>query len=317
MIKLGFQVLSSGPLVTPDTMREMARTAEELGYDSFTVTDHVVIPRQYTSRYPYSPSGRLPVAPDQDYYEALTLLSFLAGATARIRFGPSVLVLPHRNPVLTAKMLATLDVLSGGRLFVAVGVGWLEEEFRALGTPPFEHRGAVTDEWIEIFKAIWTKPDPAFEGRFYRVPSIGVSPKPVQMPHPPILVGGNTRPAIRRAARYAEGWHALKIPSAELPPLLAYLREQLAANGRAPDACRLSARYGARVVSPGGDTARRPGEDPGKVFVGTAPEVVEQLKPLLALGPTEIGFDCRTGSYAEVMETMRRLAEDVWPRLPA
>src|SRR5262249_13678665 len=126
-VNLGFQVLSSGPLATPEHMVEMARTAERLGYDSFTVTDHIVIPRQYTSRYPYAPSGRLRAEPDEDYYEALTLLSFLAGATTRIRFGPSVLVLPHRNPVLTAKMLATLDALSGGRLFVAVGVGWLEE----------------------------------------------------------------------------------------------------------------------------------------------------------------------------------------------
>jgi probable F420-dependent oxidoreductase len=317
MIKRGFQVLSSGPLATPQAMVDMAQTAERLGYDSFTVTDHVVIPRQYTSRYPYSPSGRLRVEPEEDYYEALTLLSFLAGATTRIRFGPSVLVLPHRNPVLTAKMLGTLDAISGGRLFVAVGVGWLEEEFRALGAPPFEHRGAVTDEWIEIFKAIWTRPDPAFEGRYYRVPSIGVSPKPVQKPHPPILVGGNTRPAIRRAAKYGEGWHALKIVPAELPPLLAYLREQLVACGRAPDACPLSARYGARVIGPRGDATRRAGEDPGKVFVGTASAVAEQLQALVALAPSEIAFDCRTGSYPEVMETMQRLAEDVWPKLRA
>jgi probable F420-dependent oxidoreductase len=314
-VNLGFQVLSSGPLATPEHMVEMARTAERLGYDSFTVTDHVVIPRQYTSRYPYAPSGRLRAEPDEDYYEALTLLSFLAGATTRIRFGPSVLVLPHRNPVLTAKMLATLDALSGGRLFVAVGVGWLEEEFTALGTPPFPHRGAVTDEWIEIFQAIWTKADPAFTGRFYHVPSIGVSPRPVQKPHPPILVGGNTRPAIRRAARYATGWHALKIAPAELPPFLAYLREQLRAQGRAEDACGLSGRYGARVVGPRGDRARRAGEDPGKVFVGTAGDVIEQLRPLLALGPTEVAFDCRTGSYDEVMETMQRLAEEVWPKV--
>jgi probable F420-dependent oxidoreductase len=317
VIALGFQVISSGPLARPEAMIEMAQRAESLGYDSFTVTDHVVIPRQYTSRYPYAPSGRLRGEPDEDYYEALTLLSFLAGATTRIRFGPSVLVLPHRNPVLTAKMLGTLDVLSGGRLFVAVGVGWLEEEFAALGTPPFEHRGAVTDEWIEIFQAMWTKPDPAFTGRFYRVPSIGAAPRPLQTPHPPILVGGNTRPAIRRAAKYGAGWHALKIVPAELPPLLAYLREQLSAQGRAPDACGLSGRYGARVVGPRGDVTRRAGEDPGKVFVGTAADVAEQLRPLLALQPSEVAFDCRTGSYPEVMETMQRLAEDVWPGLSA
>jgi probable F420-dependent oxidoreductase len=317
MIKLGFQVISSGPLATVEHMVEMARAAERLGYDSFTVTDHVVLPRRPASRYPYNATGQFRVPPDGDYFEALTVLSFLAGATTRIRLGPSVLVLPYRNPVLTAKMLATLDVLSRGRLFVAIGVGWMLEEFVALGAPPFEHRGAVTDEWIEIFKALWTQQDPVFDGRFYRVPSLGLAPKPVQKPHPPILVGGNTRPAIRRAAKYGEGWHALKVLPDELVALLAYLREQLAAHGRAPEACPLSARYGARVVGAGGDAARRPEEEPGKVFVGTAAQVAEQLRPLVAMAPGEIAFDCRTGSYAEVMETMERLAAEVWPKVGA
>lgn len=315
MTRLGFQVLNAGPLATTERALEVARRAEALGYDSIVVTDHIVVPRTTRSRYPYNATGRLFVPPDADYLEPLALLSFLAGATQRIRLAPSVLVLPYRNPVLTAKMLATLDVLSGGRLFVGVGAGWLEEEFVAMGAPPFQHRGRVTDEWLELFVRLWTEDNPTFEGRFYRIADVGFFPKPVQRPHPPIQVGGNTRPSIRRAARYGQSWHALGVRAEDFPPLLGYLREQLAAHGRPEHACGLSVRYGVRIVGPGGDTARRDLEEPGRVFVGTAPQVVEQLKPILAFGPADAIFHCRTGSHAEVLETLERLAAEVWPAL--
>ena len=317
MVELGFQVLNAGPLATPDRAVEVAGRAEALGYESLVVTDHLVIPRHPTSRYPYNEAGRLFVPPDADYLEPLTMLSFLAGATRTIRLGPSVLVLPYRNPVLTAKMLATMDVLSGGRLFVGVGVGWLREEFELMGTPPFERRGEVADEWIRIFVALWTEVDPTFEGRFYRFRDMGCFPKPVQKPHPPLFVGGNTRPAIRRAARLGQSWHAIRVRVEELPPRLAYLREQLRAHGRPDDACGLSVRYGVRIVGPAGDASRREFEEPGSVFVGTAARVAEDLRPILALGPTHAIFDCRAGSHAEVLETMERLATEVWPRLTA
>ena len=314
-VRRGFQVLNSGPLAARDNVLEAARRAEALGYDALVVTDHIVIPRHIESRYPYNATGRLAVPPDADYLEPLAMLCFLAGATTRIRFGPSVLVAPYRNPVLTAKMLATIDVLSGGRLFVGVGVGWLREEFEAMGSPPFDARGPVTDEWLQLFVKLWTEENPVFEGKHYRVRDLGCAPKPVQKPHPPIFVGGNSRPAIRRAARYGQSWHAFRIPAEELGRHLGYLREQVKAAGRPADACGLSVRYGVRVVGPGGDATRRPPEEPGRVFVGTAAQVVEQLKPIVALGPTHAIFDCRTGSWAEVLETMARLADEVWPRL--
>ena len=317
MTKLGFQVLNSGPLATVDAIVEMAQRAESLGYDSLVVTDHIVIPRRIESRYPYNATGRLQFPAEAFFHEPLTMLSFLAGATRRIRFGPSVLVLPYRNPVLTAKMLATMDFLSKGRLFVGVGAGWLAEEFQAMGSPPFEARGAVTDEWIQIMVKLWTEPDPTFEGRHYRVGDVGCYPQPIQKPHPPIYVGGNSRPAIRRAARLGQSWHAFRVPAGELPALNAYLTGQVAAAGRPPEACGLSVRYGVRVVGPGGDAARRPAEEPGRVFVGTAFQVAEQLKPILDLGPTDAIFDCRTGDHGEVLETMQRLAGEVWPKLKA
>lgn len=315
MVKLGFQVLNAGPLATPDRAIETARRAEALGYDSLVVTDHVVIPRHMTSRYPYNATGRLIVPPDADYLEPLSMLAFLAGATSRIRLGPSVLVLPYRNPVLTAKMLATMDVLSGGRLFVGIGAGWLAEEFAAMGAPPFEHRGAVTDEWLEIFIRLWTQDDPTFEGHFYRIGDVGCFPRPVQKPHPPILVGGNSRAAIRRAARYGQSWHAFRVPVEALAGHVAELRAQVRALGRAEDACGLSVRYGVRVVGARGDAERRASEEPGRVLVGTADQVAEQLRPIVALGPTHAIFDCRTGTFEELLETMERLAGEVWPRL--
>ncbi len=315
MVKRGFQVLNAGPLATRENVVEAARRAETLGYDSIVVTDHIVIPRRIESRYPYNVTGRIAVPPDADYLEPLSMLCFLAGATRTIRFGPSVLVLPYRNPVLTAKMLATVDVLSGGRLFVGVGVGWMREEFEVMGSPPFEERGRVADEWLQLFVKLWTEENPVFEGTFYRVRDIGCFPKPVQRPHPPIFVGGNSRPAIRRAARYGQSWHAFRIPAPELAAHVAYLGEQVRAADRPAAACGLSVRYGVRVVGPGGDATRRAPEEPGRVFVGTAAQVAEQLKPIVALGPTHAIFDCRTGPWAEVLETMERLADEVWPKL--
>ncbi len=296
MVKLGFQVLNAGPLATLANVVEMARKAEALGYDSIVVTDHIVIPRRIESRHPYNRTGRLFVPPEADYLEPISMLCFLAGATKTIRFRPSVLVLPYRNPILTAKMLATIDVLSGGRLFVGVGAGWLAEEFLAMGAPPFESRGSVADEWIEIFVKLWTEENPTFEGKFYQVREIGCFPKPAQKPHPPIFVGGNSRPAIRRAAKYGQSWHAFRVPAEELSSFLGYLREQLRAHGRPSGACGFSARYGVRVVGPHGDTTRRDPEEPGRVFVGTAAQVAEQLKPIVDLGPTHAIFDCRSGS---------------------
>lgn len=316
MARLGFQVNNWGALATGPFALRTAQRAEALGYDSLVVTDHVVIPHRVDSPYPYSPTGRLAVPPDWDYLEVLSLLAFLAGATKTIRLGPSVLVLPYRNPVLTAKMLATMDAISGGRLFVGVGAGWMAEEFAVLGSPPYERRGAVTDEWIRIFKTLWTEERASFEGRFYRFPEVGCFPKPLQKPHPPIWVGGNSRPAIRRAARLGDGWHAVRVPAGELRGLCGYLWEEVAAAGRAPGACALTVLYGIRVVGPGGDATRRPTEeDPEQVFVGTAAQVAERIKPVLDLGPTDVVFHCRTGSGDEVLETMERLAGEVWPRL--
>jgi probable F420-dependent oxidoreductase len=316
-ISLGFQVATSGPLAGRNRIIETVTLMERLGYASAIVTDHVAIPYAIRSAAPYGGRGRAALVATCDYFEPLATLAFIAGQTKRIRIGTSVLVLPYRNPVLAAKMLATIDVLSLGRLFVGVGLGWLAEEFAALQALPFADRGRVADEWLEIFRLLWTEPRTSFSGQFYEFHEIGCFPKPLQRPFPPILVGGNSPAAIRRAAQFAQGWQPFRLPPHTLRKRLDLLRNELRARGRDAAKFDVSLRYGARVVGPRGDRIRRPAEAPAQVFVGTATEVAESLKPLIEIGPASLIFDCRTGSWEEVVETITRLAEEVWPRLAA
>jgi probable F420-dependent oxidoreductase len=316
-IGLGFQVATNGPLAGRERIGETIMLLERLGYACAIVTDHVAIPYAIRSAQPYSGGGRSTLVPTSDYFEPVATLSFIAGRTRRIRIGTSVLVLPYRNPILTAKMLATIDVLSAGRLFVGVGLGWLAEEFAALQAPPFAQRGPVVDEWLEVFRLLWTEPRASFTGKFYAFRDIGCFPKPLQRPYPPILMGGNGPAAIRRAARSAQGWQPFRLPPHMLRTRLVQLDDELRARGRSLAKFDVSLRYGARVVGPRGDRRRRCAEVPGQVFVGTAAEVAEALRPLIETRPTNLIFDCRTGAWEEVIETITRLAEEVWPRVAA
>ncbi len=218
-MRYGFYLPTRGPTATPDALCTLVQRAEALGFDSVVIADHIVFPVEIHSSYPYTVGGVFPGGGTGEYFEQLTLLTYLAGVTEQIRLVPSVMIVPHRPALLTAKILATLDVLSQGRLILGVGVGWMEEEFQALGAPPFAQRGAVTDEYIKAFKELWTSDNPTFEGEFCQFSNVKFLPKPVQQPHPPIWVGGHSRPAIRRAARLGNGWHPVGgIPAAPLEP---------------------------------------------------------------------------------------------------
>ncbi len=205
----GFNVPTGGPLANPDDILEIVRLGEKLGFSYVLVPDHIVIPRQIGSRYPYASSGEFPGNPGGACLDQLTYLAFVAAATTRLRLLTSVMVVPHRSPVMTAKMLASLDVLSKGRLTIGCGVGWMREEFEAIGAPPFEQRGTVTDEYIEVFRDLWTSETPVHNGPFAKYDGISFAPKPVQKPHPPIWIGGESGPAIRRAARLGDGWYPI------------------------------------------------------------------------------------------------------------
>jgi len=201
-VEFSISLQNRGVLAKVENLVPLAERADALGYDTLWVTDHIVVPFEIKSRYPYSASGEFIIDATGDYLEPLSALAFLAGRTRRIRVGTSVLVMPMRHPLESAKALATLDVLSGGRLVVGVGTGWLAEEFAVLGIP-FSDRVARTEEYIRVWKEVWTSPRPRFDGQFVKFDGIGFHPKPLQKPHPPIWIGGHGAPALRRAGRLA------------------------------------------------------------------------------------------------------------------
>lgn len=312
-MRIGVQPATSGPQATAAAITETAELADRLGFDSLQVTDHVVIPVAVESRYPYHPSGQMRVGPGEDYYEPLSLIAYLAGRTRRIRLGTSVLVAAYRHPVATARFLACLDALCGGRLVLGVGAGWMREEFEALGAPPYTERGAVTDEVIEVFRRIWRDQPASFAGRFFSFGPLGAMPKPLQPGGIPILVGGNTRAAIRRAARLGDGWQPLKLTPTDLAARLTYLREQASAHGRDLTGFVISLRLGLRIAA--ASPKRRAGEEQPGILVGTAEQVAEDLAAYAKLGVTEAVFDFRTCTAEETRETLHLAAEHLLPRV--
>src|SRR4029077_19263448 len=212
LMRYGFYLPTRGQTATREGILALAREGERLGLHSAMIADHIVLPVESQSAYPYTLDGKHPSAGDA--LETFSILGVVAGATEQLRLVTSVLVLPYRNPVLTAKMAASLDVLSGGRLTLGVGAGWLKEEFEALESPAFEARGAVTDEWIAIFKQLWSCSPASFDGRFYRYSEIRCEPFPVQQPHPPIWVGGQARRPDRGRRQSARGHHQYPPPAA-------------------------------------------------------------------------------------------------------
>jgi probable F420-dependent oxidoreductase len=310
-MRYGFYLPTRGPTATRDGILKLAREGERLGLHSAMVADHIVFPVESQSTYPYTVDGRHPSSGDA--LETFTILGLVAGATERIRLVTSVLVLPYRNPVLTAKMAASLDVLSDGRLTLGIGAGWLQEEFAALGSPPFEARGAVTDEWIAIFKQLWSQSPARFEGRFYRYTDIRCEPFPVQKPHPPIWVGGHSRAALRRTARYGNGWHpvgaiaASPLPPHEMRAHLDTLKRLTEAEGRDFSALTISYKaplYDSGIPSP--DGSRRS-------FSGKNEEIADDIRNFSAIGVHELIFDFRGQSIAESIERLQWFAADIIP----
>lgn len=209
----------------------LGREAEDRGFESIWVPEHVVLFDDYESRYPYAADGRFPGGGDTGLLEPLTALTYLAAVTNRIRLGSGICLVPQRNPVYTAKQVVDLDCLSGGRVDFGIGVGWLREEFEAVAVP-FARRGARTDEYLQVMRALWTDEVSSFEGEHYTLPPCRMYPKPVQQPHPPIHVGGESAAAMRRAARHGDGWYSFNRLPDDLDEPLERLDAMLAEEGR-------------------------------------------------------------------------------------
>ena len=310
----GTSMPSRGDMASPENLRTLAQRAESLGFDSVWVSDHIILPRKVDSFYPYAADGVATFRPDEDYYDPLATLNFLAGCTQKIRLGTHVLILPYRNPVLTAKMLSTLDVLSGGRVILGAGVGWMEEEFQALGLDTYAQRGAVTDEYIQLFKELWTKDNPEFHGEHYQLSESGFQPKPVQKPHPPIWIGGHTNPAIRRAAKYGDGWMPIGLrPPAILEPeelaeKIARLRRLTVRAGRPEDAVSLCFSTGVTFDNSPGATRR--------MMSGRAEQIAADLRQYQDLGVRNFILGFPGDSVATLDEAMEQFSKQVMPLIP-
>jgi probable F420-dependent oxidoreductase len=210
-MKIGLHFGSRGVAGDPDTLSTIAQKAEALGFEHFGMSDHVIVATEVESAYPYSESGKFYAQDTGISLEQVTALSFVAARTSRIRLLTSVLVLPHRHPVLAAKMLATVDALSKGRLTVGVGVGWMAEEIALLGGPPFAERAKASDEYISAFRNLWTNEKPFQQGAYTAFDKLLFAPKTLQKPHAPIWVGGEAKAARKRAGRLGDGWYPLAI----------------------------------------------------------------------------------------------------------
>jgi probable F420-dependent oxidoreductase len=298
-MEFGLHLPHIGPLATRDGVLGMARAADAAGIDSLWVSDHVIVPRDYASAYPYSPSGKMWIPDDAPFLEAVSTLLAVCAVTERARLGASVIVLPQRQPVLVAKQWATLDVLSGGRTIFGAGVGWLEEEFVALGAP-FKGRGARCDEAIQLLERCWKESTVTFHGRYFRVDRLACEPKPLQQPRPPIWIGGHTAAAFRRVARFGDAWHGggtIEVCRATIEAV----RAEAEKIGRDPRTIELTIR------------------DRGGIDISTREareKTIERLLPYARLGATHFLF-LAFEPPEKVAETVRVLQEEIKPPLAA
>jgi probable F420-dependent oxidoreductase len=253
-MKLGLFAPTANPFSTPAWLTAVGTHAEERGWSSIWVPEHVVLFEEYSSTYPYAADGRIPAPPGSGMLEPFTTLAFLAAVTSTVRLGTGICLLPQRNPVYTAKEVANVDWVSGGRVDFGIGVGWLREEFAVVNVP-WPNRGRRTDEYLEVLRTLWQDDPSSFEGETYTLPPCSMHPKPVQTPHPPLHFGGESEAALARVARVGQGWYSFNRLPADVPEGMARLEAALAAEGRTRDDVRVT-------VCP--------------YFNGLTPEMVEQ-----------------------------------------
>ena len=306
-MKVGISIprLPDGP-----GLRAFVKRAETLGFDCVLAGDHIVLPTGGTQQYPYTSDGSVSRPADEPFLETMTLLGYLAACTETVKLGSTVIILPYRNPVVQAKMFASLDVLTNGRMICGVGVGWLEKEFDILGVP-YAERGPMTDEFLEIFITLWTQPEPVFHGRFYDLEGIQFYPKPIQQPRIPIWVGGHTRRALRRTAKYGDCWHTTR----QTPDFVAqnqpYLNRQMEQAGRDPASISISLKRSLHFtdISLGEGASVRS----GGAIIGTTQEIIDDVYYCRELGIDQLTYDFRVEGIDQSIQVMEHLADRVLP----
>jgi len=312
-MQIGCSAPTSGPLIGPDSLLRIATEAEALGFDYVTVSDHVMIPTSIASRYPYSDSGEFPSGAAADRLEQLTAATFIAAATTKLRIVTSVMVVPHRPAVLTAKILATIDYLSKGRLTLGIGAGWCEEEFVAIGAPPFAERGAVTDEWMMACKELWSSDHPQFDGKYVKFKDVLFPPKPVQQPIP-IWIGGESGPALRRTAAYGDAWYPIGTnPQFPMDTLDRYKAGVAKLRGLTEKAGRPASAVGLAYRVSSNPEAQPKGTVDGqrKLFTGSATDFAGDIKALQDVGVTAFDFGLFGPSLQATLDNMKRFSDDV------
>jgi probable F420-dependent oxidoreductase len=293
-----------------DSVVRFAKLAEELGYDTLWSSDHVIVPEQFSPLYPYSPTGMPdPAWPHFVAADPIVTLSVAAGCTERIRLGV-LLVLPYRNPLLTAKMLASLDMCAPGRVLLLGMLGWMQEEFEVLDAPDYKLRGKVSDEWIEILRRCWSDELVSFEGEHYSFPPVYFNPRPASPI--PIWIAGNSEPAFRRTGRVGDGWLAPGAGVRSARASIARIREHAEAAGRDPDSIVMGAQLDAELKA-------RSGEGERYGLAGSASELAERLADLQDAGLQHVNLVFRSirevPSLEATFEQMEGFAKDVVPSI--
>lgn len=313
----GFSLPTRGPLATPEDIAAIAEAGERLGFTHCTVNDHIVLPRQVNSRYPYSQTGEWPGGSIGDWLDPLGLLCYVAGKTRKLRLLTSIIVIPYRPALLQAKLLTTVDVLSSGRLTIGCGVGWMKEEFDALGVP-FAERGRIADEYLAAFKELWSQDEPSFSGDYVRFSGIAFAPKPVQKPHPPFWIGGESAAALRRTVRYGNTWYPIgSNPRHPLDTIERYtsgvaaLHRAPEEEGRDPSSVHLA--YSANWFSE--PVAATTAEGGRRLLTGTTDAVAEDIGSLSDAGVRHLILNFNSPTRQETIDRMEAFMRDVAPAI--
>jgi probable F420-dependent oxidoreductase len=308
-MELGVFLPISGSATGPDTLAEAAQTAEAQGFDAVWSADRVVTPWKIETTYPYSENQQFIVPAEKPFLDSLTCLAFLAGVTKTIQLGVSVLVLPYRHPLYWTRVAASIERLSKGRLIIGIGVGWMEEEFAALGVS-FHERGRMTDEQLEALTMLWRDEHISYAGQHYRFMDVAFYPKPIQPSRIPVWIGGEGAAAQRRTAQYGDAWfpYFVRTTPAELRAGFERVREQAVSFGRDPDAIKLTCCRPIEVTS-------APVAQDAEVLRGSPEQLLETLQGYRAAGVAHLALQFMVPRWPDRVEQIARFASAVLPRL--